>query len=76
MKIKKLKVQAAESLITTPVQSPEVTTEISISPEKYTDAINYVQSAINSLSCCAEGDECAKDAIANLAVVLFELKGC
>lgn len=51
-------------------------TELSTSPEKYTDAINYVQSAINSLSCCAEGDECAKDAIANLAVVLFELKGC
>lgn len=51
-------------------------TELSTSQEKYTDAIDYVQSAINSLSSCAEGDECAKDAIANLAVVLFELKGC
>ena len=45
------------------------------SQEKYTDVINYVQSAISALSLCAEDDEIAQDALANLRVVLFELKG-
>lgn len=83
MKIRKLTVQAAEDLTTTEIQTtdPQIdqTQEMIVAPsesqEKYTDVINYVQSAISALSLCAEDDEIAQDALANLGVVLFELKG-
>ena len=83
MKIRKLTVQATEDLTTTEIQTtdPQIdqTQEMIVAPsesqEKYTDVINYVQSAISALSLCAEDDEIAQDALANLGVVLFELKG-
>ena len=83
MKIRKLTVQATEDLATTEIQTtdPQIdqTQEMIVAPsesqEKYTDVINYVQSAISALSLCAEDDEIAQDALANLGVVLFELKG-
>ena len=83
MKIRKLTVQATEDLTTTEIQTtdPQIdqTQEIIVAPsesqEKYTDVINYVQSAISALSLCAKDDEIAQDALANLGVVLFELKG-
>ena len=83
MKIRKLTVQATEDLTTTEIQTmdPQIdqTQKMIVAPsesqEKYTDVINYVQSAISALSLCAEDDEIAQDALANLGVVLFELKG-
>ena len=41
----------------------------------YSDAVMYIRNAINALSACAKNDEVAKDSIANLSVVLFDLKG-
>ena len=42
---------------------------------KYDNAINLISAAIESLSAIAKDDEVAKDSIANLGVVLFDLKG-
>ena len=41
---------------------------------KYQVAIDHIQEAIQSLGPNAKEDEIARDAIANLSVVLFELK--
>lgn len=41
---------------------------------KYSEAIQYIQSAISSLSVDASNDELAKESIANLSVVLMDLK--
>ena len=41
---------------------------------KYQTAIDHIQEAIQSLGPDAKEDEIARDAIANLSVVLFELK--
>lgn len=41
----------------------------------YSEAIDYIQSAISSLGLAAkDGDTLAKESIANLSVVLFDLK--
>lgn len=42
---------------------------------QYEDAIEYIQSAIQSLGKPAkDGDQIARESIANLSVVLFDLK--
>lgn len=46
-----------------------------ISTDAYQDAINYIQSAISSLSNVASTDDIARESIANLSVVLLDLKG-
>ena len=43
--------------------------------EKYANAIDLINGAIESLAQIANGDQVAKDSIANLGVVLFDLKG-
>ena len=42
--------------------------------DKYAEAICSIQAAIECLACCAKEDPVAKDSIANLSVVLFDLK--
>ena len=41
---------------------------------KYQDTIDYIKAAIDSLGNIAQDDDLAKDAIANLSVVLLDLK--
>ena len=41
----------------------------------YADAEMYIRNAINALSACAKDDQVARDSIANLGVVLLDLKG-
>lgn len=61
------------------VVQPECTTEEIIESTvvtcKYQCAIDLISAAIESLAEVAKGDEVAKDSIANLGVVLFDLKG-
>lgn len=42
---------------------------------KYDSAVDYIKKAIDSLASFGKNDEEAKDAIANLSVILFDLKG-
>lgn len=42
---------------------------------KYSDALDCIKSAIDSLSKDAKTDVVARESIANLSVVLFDLKG-
>lgn len=42
---------------------------------KYGDAINCISAAIESLAVVAKDDPIAKDSIANLGVVMLDLKG-
>lgn len=46
-----------------------------ISTCPYEDAINLIMGAIESLSVVAKDDPIAKDSIANLGVVVLDLKG-
>ena len=47
-----------------------------IQPEcKYACAIDLISAAIESLAEIAKGDQIAKDSIANLGVVMLDLKG-
>lgn len=48
--------------------------ESTVEEEKYAEAIGNIRKALNSLAPYAKQDEKAKEAVANLAVVLFELK--
>lgn len=41
---------------------------------KYQATIDYIKAAIDSLGSIAQDDDLAKDAIANLSVVLLDLK--
>lgn len=44
--------------------------------EQYDKAVSYIKSAMNCLNSLAkENDEVAKDAIVNMSVVAFDLKG-
>lgn len=47
-----------------------------VSDSPYTQAQDFIQSAIGALSIIAKDDPIAKDSIANLAVVLLDLQGC
>lgn len=42
---------------------------------KYANAINLISAAIESLAEIAKDDQIAKDSIANLGVVMLDLKG-
>lgn len=47
---------------------------VSLDSNKYAEAIGYINSAISSLSVHAKEDSLAKESIANLSVVLLDLK--
>lgn len=69
MRIKKANTAAPAS----PVKATE---EISLAPEcKYQTAIDLIKGAIDNLSVDAHEDALAKESIANLSVVLLDLKG-
>lgn len=68
MKIKKNPVTAALE-----IEGAEVNEDKSVI-NKYKDAIDYISSAISSLSVIAKDDKLAKESIANLSVVLLDLK--
>lgn len=57
----------------------KVTTNKSVTSskqEQYDKAVSYIKSAMNCLNSLAkENDEVAKDAIVNMSVVAFDLKG-
>lgn len=65
---------------TTPVEKPDATEELNVTEELnamlYDDVISAVKTAIARLGAIARrtGDVKAKEAIANLSVVLFELQ--
>lgn len=68
MKIKKKGVTASST-----IENVEVNEDKSM-VSKYKDAIDYINSAISSLSVLAKDDKLAKESIANLSVVLLDLK--
>lgn len=50
-------------------------TEIIDQDKKYSECIKYIQKAIDALTSDAKTDEDAREALANLSVILFDLKG-
>lgn len=75
-KTPKKKVNACEAVPvpdTTVIGNPS---EIMTVASPYDNAKDFIQSAINSLASVAANDPIAKESIANLAVVLFDLQGC
>ena len=80
MKItKKQSVKASEELAAivepTAVVSEPVVSVDPICECKYQSAIDLISSAIESLAEIAKDDQVAKDSIANLGVVMLDLKG-
>lgn len=68
MKISKRAIKANEEIVEVlPVE------EVPACP--YQEAIDCILCAINSLGAIAKEDELARESIANLSVVLFDLKG-
>lgn len=45
-----------------------------VNQNTYADGIKYIKMAIDSLATVAKDDQLAKDSIANLSVVLFDLQ--
>ena len=69
MKISKRPIKAHEDIPTAALIVEEATSC------PYEEAIDCIMCAINSLGAVAKEDEIARDSIANLSVVLFDLKG-
>lgn len=76
MKIKKKKtnVQASDELMVQPLAVP-CPPELCESTCKYQAAIDLISAAVESLAEIAKDDALAKDSIANLGVVMLDLKG-
>lgn len=64
----------ANTLVIQEVASPDATALAEVSANKYGAAICHITAAIESLGAIAKDDELAKDSIANLSVVLLDLK--
>lgn len=68
MSVKRMKIMKSKSTV-------KSATDATVSKSNYAEAINNIQSAIQALSKAAQdGDTLAKESIANLSVVLFDLK--
>ena len=68
MSVKRMKIMKSKSTV-------KSATDATVSKSDYAEAINNIQSAIQALSKAAQdGDTLAKESIANLSVVLFDLK--
>lgn len=52
----------------------EANSSTQISKDRYTESVDYIKAAIDSLSRIASDDEIARDALADLSVVLLSLK--
>lgn len=73
MKIRKNKpIKANDELVIAEVDCNGMPTEGTVC--KYNDAICNIQAAIEILAAQAKDDQIAKDSIANLSVVLMDLK--
>ncbi len=73
---KKITVKSSKSTDTKqPVKACDDIAIVELAPCKYEDAINLIGAAIESLAQVAKEDEIAKDSIANLGVVMLDLKG-
>lgn len=68
MRIKK--VNAATAAL-----EPNTINADTVASADYSEAIGYIHSAISALSTSAKNDPLAKESIANLSVILFDLKG-
>lgn len=67
MSAKKLKIMKSKPAVTAATEPKDT--------NKYAEATNYIESAIQALSKDAKaGDSLAKESIANLSVVLLDLK--
>lgn len=78
MKIKKKSIKATTDPINQALVIEEITPVESVSPIcdcKYQNAMDLISAAIESLAEVAKEDAIAKDSIANLGVVLLDLKG-
>ncbi len=68
MSVKRMKIMKSKSTV-------KSATDATVSKSDYAEAINNIQSAIQALSKAAQDDDTlAKESIANLSVVLFDLK--
>ena len=72
MKIRKNAVKASDEVVIAEVESNGLPTDGTVC--KYEDAIRSIQVAIESLAAQAKEDAIAKESIANLSVVLMDLK--
>ena len=78
MKIKRVgssKVAASNNTEAKELKSTIKACDTLVSTCKYDSAICFIQSAIESLAEIAKDDQIAKDSIANLGVVMLDLKG-
>ena len=51
-----------------------INASINIPDSKYAESIEYIKSAISALGAVAKDDNIAKEAIANLSVILLDLQ--
>ena len=70
---KKAKVTADTIVVDTQVPADVADTPVDNSASKYGEAVDHIKAAIESLGVIAADDDLAKDSIANLSVVLFDL---
>lgn len=72
MKIKKKNsVKASDEIMMQPLSNPSRECEVG----KYEAALQLISAAIESLAEIAKDDQIAKDSIANLGVVMLDLRG-
>ena len=57
------------------IEEADIPVEVEIPVCKYQNAVDLISAAIESLAEIAKEDEIAKDSIANLGVVMLDLKG-
>jgi hypothetical protein len=73
MKITKKAIKACDVISTQ--ESAQSLNTLAVCECKYQNAIDLISAAIESLAVIAKDDEIAKDSIANLGVVMLDLKG-
>lgn len=73
MKITKRPIKACNEIV---LESQPEVVEVAMTAETcpYESSINYIRSAIEELGKIAKDDPIARESIANLSVVLFDLK--
>ena len=70
---KKAKVTADTIVVDTQVPADVAEPSVDNSASKYGEAVDHIKAAIESLGVIAADDDLARDSIANLSVVLFDL---
>ena len=75
MKITKKQSVKANDIIEEVAVAAEPVAEVAVAECKYQAVIDLISAAIESLAEIAKDDQIAKDSIANLGVVMLDLKG-